>query len=115
MRGFAKRHLKVCHKMSVVVFVVYAFMTCSIDLFHNDECLFGTVDIDTSDIVSRNDSCLACKFLDSSNSTEADFNPSLIVTINQVISQPLPRLIVVNNHEFSYSIISRAPPSNSIS
>ena len=115
MFGFSKRHSKICHTMSVLVFVVYAFMTSAIDLFHNDECLFGAVHTDTSDILCHNDSCPACKFLDSSNSTEADFNPSLVITTTQVFSQPLPHSIVINHDEWSCSNTSRAPPPITIS
>jgi hypothetical protein len=101
--------------MTIVVVVVYAFITSAIDLFHNGDCLFGIVHTDSSDIVSRNDSCLACKFLDSSNSTEVDFSPYLVGITSQFIFQPLPRLMVVNNDEWFCSITSRAPPSNTIS
>ena len=115
MRGFSKRHLKICHKMSVVVVVVYAFMTCAIDLFHNDECLSGTVHTDTSDTVSGNDSCPACKFLAGHNSIEVSQSSTLVGTEYLLISQIIPCLMVVNNDEFFYSITSRAPPSTTIS
>jgi hypothetical protein len=115
MFGFSKKHLKICRAMSVVVVVIYAFMTSAIDLFHNDEFLFGMVHTDTSGNIFHNDTCPACKFLDSSNSTEADFSPYLVITTTQVISQPLPHLTVINNDEWSCSITSRAPPSNTIS
>jgi hypothetical protein len=115
MFDFSKRHINIYHRISISVVVVYAFMTSAIDLFHNDGCLFGTAKTNTSDIVSSNEPCIACKFLDSSNSTEVDFNPYLIVITGRVISQSLPRSAVVNPDEFSYSITSRAPPLITIS
>jgi len=115
MHGFLKRHSMVCNKMSIVVVVIYAFMTCAIDLFHNEDCLFGAIDRDISDIVSCNDPCPACKFLAGHNSIEVSQASTLVGTEYLLISQITPCLMVVNNDEFFYSIISRAPPSNALS
>ena len=115
MHGFSKRHFKVCHKMSIAVVAVYAFMTCAIDLFHNEKCLFGTEDTGTSGIVSCNDPCPACTFLAGHNSIEVSQVSTLIRAEYLLISQIIPCLMIVNNDEFSYSITSRAPPSTTIS
>ena len=115
MHGFSKRHFKVCHKMSVAVVAVYAFMTCAIDLFHNEKYLFGTEDIGASGIVSCNDPCPACTFLAGHNSIEVSQVSTLIRAEYLLISQIIPCLMIVNNDEFSYSITSRAPPSTTIS
>ena len=113
MSSSSKKQFRLHRTASAVILAVYLLVTTSVDLFHNEACMFGVVQ--PTDVISHNDSCLACKFLDSSNSTEADFNPSLVITTRQVISQALPRSIVINHDEWSYSITSRAPPSISIS
>jgi len=101
--------------MLVVIVVVYATVTSTIDLFHNEDCHFGTANTGTIDVISCKEPCPACQFLDSSNSTEANYNSALVSTTSQVVSQPLPRLTVVNHYEWACSIISRAPPSITIS
>jgi hypothetical protein len=115
MYGFSKRHFWICRKMSVVVVVVYAFVTCAIDLFHNDECHYGTEDTSTSCIISCNDPCPACTFSAGHNSIEVSQVSTLVGIEYPLISQFIPCLMVVNNNEFSYSITSRAPPSMTIS
>ncbi len=115
MHGFSKRHFKARHKMSIAVVAVYAFMTCAIDLFHNEKHLFGTEDTGTSGIVSCNDPCPACTFLAGHNSIEVSQVSTLIGAEYLLISQIIPCLMIVNNDEFLYSITSRAPPSTTIS
>jgi hypothetical protein len=115
MYAFSKRHLKVCHKISVVVVIVYAFMICAIDLFHNDDFRYGTEDTSTSGIISCNDPCPACKFSAGHNSIEVSQVSTLVGTEYLLISQIIPCLIIISNNEFSYSITSRAPPSTTIS
>lgn len=113
MYGFSKKQFRLHRTASAVILAVYLLITTSIDLFHNEDCMFGAVR--ATDVISHNESCPACKFLDSSNSAELDFNPYLVITTSQVISQPLPRSIVVNHDEWSCSNTSRAPPSITIS
>jgi hypothetical protein len=111
MYGFSKRHLNIRHTMLVVIVVVYAIVTSAIDLFHNEDCHFGTANTDITDFISCNDPCPACKFLDSSNSIEANSNSAFVSTTSQVVSHPSPRLVIVKHYEWAYSITLRAPPS----
>ena len=115
MHGFSKRHFRVHHKMSVAVIIVYAFITCAIDLFHNEEHLFGVVDTGTSGIVSCNDPCPACKFLAGHNSIEVSQVSTLIGIEYLLISQFIPCLTIIKHNEWSFSITSRAPPLTTIS
>jgi len=115
MHDFSNKHFGIRHKISIAVIVVYAFMTCAIDLFHNEEHPFGNADKDTSDIVSCNDPCPACTFLAGHNSIEVSQVSTLVGTKHLLISQIIPCLMIVNNGEFSHSITSRAPPSITIS
>ena len=113
MHGFSKKQFRLHRAASTVLLAVYLLVTTSVDLFHNEDCMFGAVQ--PTNVICHNDSCPACRFLDSSNSAELDFNPYLVITTSQVISQPLPHLMVVNYDEWSCSIIPRAPPSITIS
>ena len=115
MYGFSKRHFNIRHTMSVVIVIVYAIVASAIDLFHNEDCHFGTANTDATDVIFCNDPCPACAFFNSSNSTEANSNSALVSTTIQVISQPSPCLTIVNHYEWACSIMLRAPPSITIS
>ena len=116
MYGFSKKHLKIYHTASIAIVVVFVFVTSAIDLFHIEDCHFGTTATDATDFISHNDLCPACKFLNTSNSTEANYNPALVISAIRIISLPLPRFTaVVNHYEWACSISLRAPPSITIS
>jgi len=115
MYAFSKKNFNIRHTMSVVIVVVYAIVTSTVDLFHNENYHLGTVNLTDTDFIFSNDPCPACKFLGNSNSTEANSNSALVSTTIQVISQPSPRLTIVNHYEWACSIMLRAPPSITIS
>jgi len=116
MYGFSKKHFKIYHTASIAIVVVYTFVISEIDLFHIEECHFGTTAKDNTDFISHNDLCPACKFLNNSNSTEVNYNWALVISDIRIIPLPLPRFtIVVNHDEWACSISLRAPPSITIS
>jgi len=113
MSGFWKKQFRLHRTASVVLLAVYLLVTTSIDLFHNEACIFGAAQ--STDVISHNESCPACMFLAGNNSTGANYDSTLVNAECLLISQFLPRLIVVNHYEWPCSIAPRAPPSITIS
>jgi len=115
MSGYSKKHFSVHRTASMVVLAVYLIITTSIDLFHSEDCMFGAVQRGTTDAISCNNPCPACKFLAGCNSTNPNYGSILVSTESLLISQILSQLTVVNHYEWACSIVSRAPPSITIS
>jgi len=115
MSGYSKKHFRLHRTASMVVLAVYLIINISIDLFHSEGCMFGDVHPSTTDAMSSNNPCPACKFLAGNNSTEANHCSTLLSTESLLISQFLTQLTVVNHDEWACSIFLRAPPSITIS
>ncbi|MBC8468434.1 MAG: hypothetical protein H8D56_03090 [Planctomycetes bacterium] len=113
MFSSSKKQIRLHRTASAVMLAVYLLVTTSVDLFHNEACTFGAVH--PTDVISHNDSCPACTFLAGHNSAAANYGSTLVGTERLLISQSLPRLIVLNYDEWSCSFIPRAPPSITIS
>jgi len=111
----SKKQFRLHRTASTVMLAVYLIITTSIDLFHSEDCMFGAVRPRTTDAISGNNPCPACKFLAGHNSAEANHCSTLLNTESLLISQFLPQLMIVNHVEWSCSIVSRAPPSITIS
>ena len=111
MSGFLKKQFGIRRTAAVTVVVTYLLVSCTIDLFHNESCQLGVVNAGTADVISPNDPCLACVFLAGSNSTEASYGTAIVSAESSTISQFLPYLSAINNDDWAYSIIPRAPPS----
>jgi len=115
MSGSSKKQFRLHRTASMLVIALYLIITTSIELFHSEDCVFGSVQPGTTNAISRNDSCPACMFLVGYNSTETNHCPTLVNPESLLISQFLPQLTVVNNDEWACSIMLRAPPSITIS
>ena len=115
MSGFSKKRFRLHRTASPAILVVYLIVTTSIDLFHSENCVLGVPHSDTTDVVSTNDICPACMFLAGHSSPGANYGPALVIIEDILISQFLYHLTVVRHNEWAYSIVSRAPPSITIS
>ena len=85
MSGFWKNQFRLHRTASAVVLVVYLLVTTSIDLFHNEACMFGAAQ--PTDVISHNESCPACMFLAGYNSTGANYDSTLVNAECLLISQ----------------------------
>ncbi len=115
MSSSSKNQFSLHRTASAAMLAVYLVVFNSIDLFHSEDCVFGVVHPGTTDAISCNGPCSACKFLAGCNSTEANHCSTLVNTESLLISQFLPQLTAVNHDEWACSIFLRAPPSITIS
>ena len=115
MCGFSKKRVRLHRTTTFAIFAVYLAVTTLVDLFHTEDCVFGTLHSGTTNAISSNDACPACAFLAGHNSTGVSHNPALLNAERLFVSQFLPHLAVVRCDEWAYSIIPRAPPSTNIS
>jgi len=115
MCGFSKEGSTIHKTMAVLVVVLYVLVVSTIDLFHKDECQATPTDAAHKDGIPNADQCPACTFLAGHSSTGASHGPALVIAESLLISQFSPRVTVLQHNEWAYSIISRAPPSATIS
>ena len=115
MSVFWKKQLKIRQAASVVVVVFYLIITSTVSLFHNEGCVLGTIRAGTADVLSSNEPCPACMFSAGFNSTEANHGLPQLTTEAPVICQPTQHFTIPDHHEWSYSILLRAPPLTSTS
>ena len=115
MSGFSKKRFSIHNVASAVIVVEYLFLSTSVDLFHNENCIFGVEQPFGADVISHNDPCPACKFLAGYNSIEVNQDSISFGTEYLLIPQFIPFSTIVNHDAWSYSIISRAPPLLTIS
>ena len=102
--------MKLRQTISVLLIVLYLIITSAIGLLHNEGCIFGTIKAGTEDTQSSHDWCLACKFSADFNSTEATHGLQQLAIEVPVICQPKQHFTIPDHHEWSYSILLRAPP-----
>lgn len=100
---------------SIVVLVFCLIVSSAIGLFHSDDCLFGALNEGTTNVRSSGEHCLACIFSADFNSTEANHGLPQLTTEAPVICQPTQYFTIPDHHEWSYSILLRAPPLTSTS
>jgi hypothetical protein len=115
MCGFSKNQARLHKKVSLLIVVIYLVIITSVDLFHTENCVFSSEHRSTRSGIFSNDPCPACAFSVGHNSTGMSQDPVLLNVENLFISQFLPHLEVVRYNEWASSIVSRAPPSTSIS
>lgn len=107
--------MKIRQTTLVVVAVLYLIVTSAIGLLHSDDCLLGALNVRTTNVLSSGEHCLACMFSAGSNSTEANHGLLQLTTEAPVICQPIQHFTIPDHHEWSYSILLRAPPLTSSS
>jgi len=115
MNGLSKNRVKLRQATSIAVFAVYLVVTVSVDLFHTEAYIFCDQHSGTTDTIFSNSPCPACAFLAGHHATGADPTPALFNTERFYASQSLPRLVIVCCRQWASSIISRAPPSTTLS
>lgn len=107
--------MKIRQTTLVVVAVLYLIVTSAIGLLHSDDCLLSELNARTTNVLSSGEHCLACMFSADFNSTEANHGLLQPTTESPVICQPTQNFIIPDHHEWSYSILLRAPPLTSTS
>ena len=115
MADFSKKRVNLHRAISIAIFAVYLLITTSVDLFHTEEYMFGDRHSGTSNSIYSNAPCPACSFLAGHHSMGVSYAPALLNAELLFNSQSLPPLTVICRHEWASSIISRAPPSLSLS
>lgn len=115
MSAFWRKQVKARQSISVVVIVLYLMIISAIGLFHNEGCLFGASNEDTTKGSSSGKSCPACKFSADFNSTEVNHGLLQLTAEAPIICQTKQLPTIPDHHEWAYSILLRAPPSTSIS
>ena len=107
--------MKIRQTTLVVVAVLYLIVSSAIGLFHSDDCLRGALNEGTTNVPSSSEHCLACIFSADFKSSEANHELPLLTTEAPVICQPTQHFTIPDHHEWSYSILLRAPPLTSTS
>ena len=107
--------MKIRQTALVVVAVLYLIVTSAIGLLHNEGCVLGTLNEDTTKGLSSGEPCPACMFSAGLNSTEANHGLLQLTTEAPVICQSTQHFTIPDHHEWSYSILLRAPPLTSTS
>jgi hypothetical protein len=115
MAGLAKKKVKFHQAASIAIFAVYMAVATSVDLFHTENNLFGDHHSSTAGSISSNTPCPACAFLAGHHSIGVDYAPVLVSAERLYTSQSLPLRVIVCCNEWACSIISRAPPSTTLS
>lgn len=115
MCGFSKKRLNKHKATSVAVVLLYIFIVLAVHFFHNHKCKLTQSGSPGKKTASCDSQCPACKFLAGYNSTEADDEPALFSPENILISHFMPRGTIELRDNWTSSIISRGPPSTTIS
>jgi len=115
MNGLSKNRVKLHQATSIAILAVYLAIATSVDLFHTEAYMFYDQHSGTANTISSNNPCPACAFLAGHHATGADPAPALLNTERFYASQFLPRLAIVCCRQWASSIISRAPPSTTLS
>lgn len=100
---------------SLLVFALYLVVTTSIDLFHTDNCVFNTRHTGKTGSILSDDPCPACAFIAGHHSMGVNHSPSLLTAEHLFISQFVPHSQADRFDEWACSIVSRAPPTITIS
>ena len=115
MAGLWKKRVRLHKAASFAIFAVYLAIAASVDLFHTEEYMFGDPHSDAAKSIYSNAPCPACAFLAGHHAMGVDYAPALLNAEFSYASQSLPPLAVICCHEWACSIVSRAPPSFSLS
>ena len=110
-----KKRFSIHKAASVAVVLLYTFVVSAVDLFHNDKCQLVSSDTAHKDVIPKDDPCPACTFLAGHSSTGANYGPAVVSAEYLVISLFIPREMFVPPNEWAHSIVSRAPPSITLS
>ncbi len=103
--GQLHRSFRVHTAIATAVFTVYLAVTCSIDLFHTEDC-----PLTTGKTAPADESCPACRFLAGANSMQASHDSSPAAIQCQIVSAPIPNSPVVMSKQWAGSITLRGPP-----
>jgi len=115
MAGLSKNRVELHQATSIAVFAVYLVVAASVDLFHTEAYMFCDQHSGAANTISSNSPCPACAFLAGHHATGADDAPALLNTERLYAAQPSPLIAIVCCNEWACSIISRAPPSTTLS
>ena len=115
MCGFSRDGSTMHKTRAIAVVILYVLVVSAVDLFHDDECTLAPSGTAPADLISSSYQCPACMFLPGHSSTGFGYGPALFIAECLFISQSPPCATVVLNNEWGHSIISRAPPSATIS
>ncbi len=91
--------------IAVACLAAYVAITCTVDLFHTEDCPLTECDHDPSSAP-----CPACKFLAGANTTQALHDATPMAIEYLIATAPAPDSPIVVSRHGSSSIIERAPP-----
>jgi hypothetical protein len=111
--AFWRKQVKTRQATSIVVLVSCLIVSSASGLFHSDECFLGALNKGKTNSSSSSEHCPACIFTAGFKSIEADYGLPLLGVTSPIACETIPRFTVVNHHQWSYSILLRAPPSTS--
>jgi hypothetical protein len=115
MAGLSKKRVVLHKSASLAVFALYLVVTTTIDLFHTESCEFNTRHTGKTDSILSNDPCPACAFIAGHHSMGVNHSSSLLTAEHLFISQFVPHSQADRYDEWACSIVSRAPPTITIS
>jgi hypothetical protein len=115
MTGLSKKRSKLHQAATIAIVTVYLFIAASVDLFHTEDCVFGDRHSRAADSIYSDAPCPACAFLAGHHSMGINYAPALLNAEFLFAPQSMSPLAVICSNEWAYSIVSRAPPSLSLS
>jgi hypothetical protein len=115
MAGLSKKRVSLHKSASLAVFALYLVVTTTIDLFHTENCVFNTRHTGKTCSILSDNPCPACTFLAGHHSMGVNQSPSLLAAGHPFISQFVPHSQADRCDEWACSIVSRAPPTITIS
>ena len=107
--------MKARQATSILVLVFCLIASSAIGLFHDDDCLLGELNEDTTKGISSQESCPACMFSAGFKSIDADYGLPVLSVKIPIAFQSIQHFEVAHHHEWSYSILLRGPPLTSTS
>ncbi|KPK37582.1 MAG: hypothetical protein AMJ65_14240 [Phycisphaerae bacterium SG8_4] len=111
----SKNRFKVHRAASISVVALYLFAVLVVSLLHTNGCGLTRSGSAGNGATPREGQCPSCKFLAGHSSTAATYGPALAGVGCIPMTQIGPHSAVLQHDEWAYSIISRAPPSVTIS
>jgi len=96
--------------IAIACLAAYLAITCTVDLFHTEDC--PVTDCDTG---SSSTPCPACKFLAGANTTQVLYDANPMAIEHQIAPTPAPDSCIVVSRQCTGSITQRAPPARPLS
>jgi len=115
MSAFWRKQMKTRQATSIIVMLSCLIISSATCLFHSDDCVLSALNKGKTNVPTSSGHCLACIFTAGFKSIEADYGLPLLSVTSPIACQPIQHFTIANHHEWSYSILLRAPPLTSTS